>query len=272
MTTSEGPLTQPFAWNLVSGNYTEDVVPQFTPYAADAVRLARIAPGERVLDVACGPGTLSFIAARAGAAVTAVDFAEEMIANLKRRAARDGVAVDARVGDGMALDLPDASFDAAFSMFGLMFFPDRARGYAELLRTLREGGRAAISSWQAFDMIPVIVELFTALAAELPWAPFGQKGAGPPLTDGEELAAELRDAGFRDVTLHAITHTSHAGSVRAYWTHVQRTMAPMLLLQQKVGADWPRIDAAVYERVASKLGDGPVLIPFTANLAVGTRP
>ncbi len=270
MTTSEGPLTQPFAWNLVSGNYSEDVVPQFTPYAADAVRLLGVAPGQRVLDVACGPGTLSFIAARTGAAVTAVDFAEEMIARLRQRAARDGVDIDARVGDGMALDLPDSTFDAAFSMFGLMFFPDRARGYAELLRTLRPNARAAIASWRAFDKVPVIVELFASLAAELAWAPFG-KGSAPPLTDGEELASEMRAAGFHDVALHAITHTSHAASLRAYWTYVQRTMAPMLLLQQKVGDDWPRIEAAVYERVVAKLGEGPVVLPFTANLAVGTR-
>jgi ubiquinone/menaquinone biosynthesis C-methylase UbiE len=272
VTTSEGPLTEPFAWNLVAPNYAEDVVPQFSPYAADALRLAAVTKGERVLDVACGPGTLAFLAARGGAKVTAIDFAEEMIHRLKDRAQRDGVAIDARVGDGMALDVGDSSFDAAFSMFGLMFFADRMRGYRELLRALAPGGRAVVASWRAFDKVPIITEMFAALAAELPWAPFGKPGSAPPLTDGEDLAREMREAGFADVVLHAITHTSHAASTRAYWTYVQRTMAPLLLLQQKVGAEeWARIDAAVYQRVAEKLGDGAIMLPFTANVAIGQR-
>jgi ubiquinone/menaquinone biosynthesis C-methylase UbiE len=80
-----------------------------------------------------------------------------MIARLRERAAREGVAdIDARVADGCALPFPDASFDAGFSSFGLMFFPDRARGFGELLRVLRPGAQAVVSSWAPMTRVPVL--------------------------------------------------------------------------------------------------------------------
>jgi tRNA/tmRNA/rRNA uracil-C5-methylase (TrmA/RlmC/RlmD family) len=93
------PLSTPVAWELVSGDYAKEVVPQFEKYAADALRLAGVEKGSRVVDVACGPGTLTMIAARAGANVSALDFSEKMIAIAKQRASGEGLAVDARVGD-----------------------------------------------------------------------------------------------------------------------------------------------------------------------------
>ena len=99
-----------------------------------------------MLDVAAGPGTLAFIASAAGAHVTAIDFSPDMIDRLRARSVREGVQIEARVGDGQALPFDDATFEHAFSMFGLMFFPDRAKGFRELCRVLVPGGRAVVSS------------------------------------------------------------------------------------------------------------------------------
>src|SRR4029077_9096481 len=104
-------------------------------------------------DVAAGPGTLSLIAAAAGARVSAIDFSERMVDEFRTRAAAAGLAgaLDIRVGDGQALPFESAAYDCACSIFGLMFFPDRHAGLREMRRVLRPGGRAIVSSWVPFD-------------------------------------------------------------------------------------------------------------------------
>src|SRR5687768_17031738 len=124
MTQPASPLAEPLAWNLVTEGYVSENVPHFTFYANDVVRMAALGPHSMVGDIACGPGTLSFVAAQTGAHVLALDFAEEMIARLHERAAREKeTRIEASLGDGQALPWPDDSLDATFSLFGLIFFP-----------------------------------------------------------------------------------------------------------------------------------------------------
>src|SRR5512140_677559 len=106
------PLAGPRLWNHAAPDYLRDVAPGLSLFAEDALRLAQVGPGMLVADVACGPGSLSFAAASKGAEVRALDFSAEMIALLGTRARRDGItALQAQVGDGMALPWPDRHFD-----------------------------------------------------------------------------------------------------------------------------------------------------------------
>jgi len=75
------------------------------------------------------------------------------------------------VMDGQALELEDASFDAAASSFALMLFPDRARGLSELRRVLRPGGRAVVSGWAVPDKFEVFGLLLGAISAAFPDMP-----------------------------------------------------------------------------------------------------
>src|SRR5213078_2086476 len=102
--------------------YADEALRHFLFFAGEALRLAAVSPGTRVLDVGAGPGTVSVLAASAGARVTAVDISDGMLAELRRRAAEAGVAsaIEAHVGDAQKLSFPDRAFDAAFSMFALM--------------------------------------------------------------------------------------------------------------------------------------------------------
>ncbi|MEO7093780.1 MAG: class I SAM-dependent methyltransferase, partial [Polyangiales bacterium] len=98
------PMASPVPWDLVSSAYAAEVVPSFEPYARDALRLAAVPAGAPIVDVACGPGTLAFLAAEAGHPVEALDFSPAMIERLEARKATLGAAtVHARVGDGQAL-------------------------------------------------------------------------------------------------------------------------------------------------------------------------
>ncbi|MCA1666679.1 MAG: class I SAM-dependent methyltransferase, partial [Thermomicrobia bacterium] len=144
------------------------------------------------------------VPARLGAAVVAVDFAPAMMERLRQRAAEAGLAsIVTDVMDGQALTLPDGAFDAAFSMFGLIFFPDRAAGFRELHRVLRPGGVAAVGVWSALDRVRFVSVLAQAARRALP----DLSAAAPPpavnsLADPATLAREMRAAGFATVAVH----------------------------------------------------------------------
>jgi demethylmenaquinone methyltransferase/2-methoxy-6-polyprenyl-1,4-benzoquinol methylase len=114
-----------------------------------AAELARLSPGERALDVACGTGDLAFELASAvapGGEVVGTDFSERML-SLAREKAADRV-VDARVtfeaGNALALPYRDGEFDAATVGFGARNFSDLERGLGEMARVVRPGGRVVV--------------------------------------------------------------------------------------------------------------------------------
>lgn len=271
--TSPSPLATPVPWNLVAPAYEAEVVPQFQHFAQEALRLAAPPAGSRVADVACGPGTLALLAARAGLTVDAIDFSTEMIERLERRArSLDLRGVTARVGDGQALPFEDGAYAGAFSLFGLMFFPDRARGFAELRRILAPGARAVVSSWQPLERVPVMAAMFGALRETL-WKTFGQGGPPQsdqaPLTTPEACRAEMGRS-FVDVVVHPVSTEVDFPSVDALWESMQRTMAPIVMMRRGVGEErWAPLSSAARAAMAAALGEGPVKLAMNALLAVG---
>jgi len=260
------PLAAPEPWNLVADDYTLELLPMFELFSRDALGLAPTAAGARLLDVAAGPGTLTLMAAKSGRSLAAIDFSPQMVANLKRRLNDAHLDADVRLGDGQALPWGDAEFDAAFSMFGLMFFPDRARGFAELYRVLKPGRRVVVSSWAPFEGI--FKSVMGAMAEVLPEIPFGS-GKGP-LGDPDEFAAELRAAGFADVEVTPFTHTLPGGTPAELWGQCERTTAPIVLLKKNLGgAKWTQVTSGVVERLEAQYGKNTAEISTTAYLASG---
>jgi ubiquinone/menaquinone biosynthesis C-methylase UbiE len=263
------PLATPEPWSLVADDYTLELIPMFERFSRDALALAPTAAGARVLDVAAGPGTLTLMAAEAGASVAALDFSPEMVKNLKRRLNGAQLGADVRLGDGQELPWGAGEFDAAFSMFGLMFFPDRGRGFRELHRVLKPGGSAVVSSWAPFHGL--LASVMGAMREVLPEIPFGS-GKGP-LGDAAELASELSAAGFVDVQVTPKTHHFTAESPAEVWAQAQRTNAPIVLLRRKLGeAKWTAIAQGVRERLEAEYGTGSVEVSTTALLGSGKKP
>jgi SAM-dependent methyltransferase len=173
-------------------------------------------PGERVIDLGCGPG-LSAVALGAEVGpegwVAAVDIVAQMAAAAGRRMAAAGVSGVAVAGDVGTADLIAEAgggepFDAAHSRFGLMFFTDPDTAFANIFRALRPGGRLAASVWQHLTHNPWMM-LTTATAIQvlgMERPPLPEPGAPGPfsLADPDANAALLNRAGFVDVYLESV--------------------------------------------------------------------
>src|SRR5437667_12148573 len=117
------------------------------------LREAHPAPGERVLDVGCGPGATALpVAAAVGPTghVTGIDISEPMLGLLRRRIAEQGIAnLTTLLADAQTHGFPPASFDLVTSRFGVMFFADPKAAFRNLAGALRPGGRLAMAVWSS---------------------------------------------------------------------------------------------------------------------------
>jgi len=144
-----------------------------------------ITPGARLLDVACGTGNLAIPAARAGAIVTGLDIAANLLVQARERAAADRLSIQFDEGDAEQLPYPDASFDIVVSMFGAMFAPRPALVASELARVLKPGGTLAMANWNPASFSG---QMFKVGSRHAPPPP----GILPPVLWGDETTVRDR--------------------------------------------------------------------------------
>jgi len=154
------------------------------PEGANFVARLGIAPGTRVLDVACGTGNTAIPAARAGASVTGLDIATNLLEQATKRAAAEQVQI--RFDEGDAEDLPygDHSFDVVLTMFGAMFAPRPERVAAELIRVCRPGGLIAMANWTPQGFVGKSFQVTSKLVPPPP--------VPPPVLWGDEAVVRQR--------------------------------------------------------------------------------
>jgi SAM-dependent methyltransferase len=153
-------------------------------YIADVGELvvarARIAPGMRVLDVACGAGNAALTAARAGARVTGLDLTPKLLDAGRAKAQAESIEIEWREGDAENLPFDDGSFDRVVSTFGHMFAPRHERTASEMARVCRRGGTIVTATWTPEG---ITGDLFRVIGSFMPPPP---DYASPPIFWGRE--------------------------------------------------------------------------------------
>lgn len=177
-----------------SGDYAR-FAKYLEPGALEFFDRLNIAPGTRLLDVACGAGQLTLPAARKGIQVTGLDLAANLVEEARARARAEGLTIQVDEGDAENLSYPDASFDAVMSLIGSMFAPRPELVASEMIRVCRPGGRIIMGNWTPEGHIG---QMFKAIAKHVP----PPQNMPSPLKWGDEATCRERlSAGVKDLTI-----------------------------------------------------------------------
>lgn len=195
-------MTQDAFSGSVPEFYDRHMVPAlFDPYAADLVaRIAR--PDGRVLEVSCGTGAVTrrMRAELPGATIVATDLSPAMLAHAARTV--DGVTW--QTADAQALPFDDAAFDAVVWQFGVMFLPDKVRGFQEARRVLAPGGQLLVYTWDSLAANRYAAEIAAVLAQMFPADPPKFIAMVHGYCDRARIAADLAAAGWGEVAIEPV--------------------------------------------------------------------
>lgn len=198
MNADEGLRWQVGVWDRISDLYRREIEPRFAPVVQGVLNRAKLAPGERVLDLGTGTGAVACAAARlvgARGQVIAMDLSPQMLAIVRANAAGLNLPqVEAREGRAEALSAEPSSADAILASLSLMYAIDRRAAAQEIARVLRPGGRFVAAVWAGPERSDIVRFQQTAgKFAPTPPVP----GVGPgALADPKEFLDQLRAAGI----------------------------------------------------------------------------
>ena len=258
-------------WETQAAGY-EDFFGQITTRLVDPLLdAAEIRAGERVLDVATGPGYVAAEAAERGAVTIGLDNAEAMLSRARRRLPQ----IEFRRGSVEALPFPDGSFDAVVGNFILLHLGRPEQAAAEFVRVLAPGGRVALTVWDVPEKARLLGVLVDAVAAAEATPP-AEIPVGPPIfrfADDREFDRLFRDQGLEDIEVRTIASSHAAPSPDDLWRGLLggtvRTSALILRQSEEVQR---RIRAA-FDRIVQQYQVGDRLeIPVSVKLAAGRNP
>jgi SAM-dependent methyltransferase len=196
------------AWNGQEGVHWAENADRYDTMAQGIneplLAAAGIGERDRVLDIGCGAGYFTRLAARraSGGRVLGVDISAPMLARARAAAAEEGITnVSFDQGDAQVYPFPTAAFDMAVSRGGMMFFNDPVAAFTNIGRALRPGGRLAFAG--PGDSAPEHARAFAALTPLMRSPSPAARGMGS-LTDPARIEAVLADAGFTDVSIARI--------------------------------------------------------------------
>lgn len=240
------------AWAL--GDYHRFAKATVWELGAVLVEACRIAPGQRVLDVAAGTGNTAIRAAEAGAEVVASDLTPENFEAGRREAAARGVELEWVEADAEALPFEDGSFDVVTSSVGALFAPHQQAVADELLRVCRPGGTIGMIN---FTPEGLISDFFGALAPYMPPPP--AEALPPPLWGSEEHVRELFGDRLESLEMTRASYVERAATPDDYVELFKRTFGPVVATYAAL-AEEPERAAALdrdFLEFATRANGGP---------------
>jgi len=232
------------------------------------VESADLQAGWRVIDVATGTGNAALAAARCGCEVVGIDYVPALLAQGRARAQAEGLDVEFREGDAEALPFADGAFDAALSIYGVMFAPDQERAARELVRVVRPGGRIAVASWTPDGFVGAMLRV---VSKHVP-PPAGV--ASPLLWGTEARLRELLGGAVASLEVAARDFVFRFRSAEEFIEVFRRYYGPTLKAFEAVGeAGAPALRGELEELVRrfDRNRGGPVAVPAQYVEAVAVR-
>jgi len=196
------------------------------------LELAAPQSGDRVLELACGPGGLGLAAAERvapGGEFVLSDIASEMTQIAAKRAEALGLDnVTTVVLDIESIDQPDAAYDVVLCREGLMFAVDHGQAAREIRRVLRPGGRVALAVWGPRERNPWLGAVLDSVSAQV-GAPVPPPGIPGPfaLDDAAVLETLLSDEGLADVSVGEVPVPLHVASFEEWWSRTIALAGPI---------------------------------------------
>ena len=251
----------------IPANYDRYLGPLIFEFSASdmADRVANGLNGKsRILEVACGTGIstrhLAGTAAE-GTEIVATDLNQAML-DFAASSNGDLDGVTYQQADALSLPFGDNEFDAVVCQFGIMFFPDKAAGLAEMVRVLKPGGQLTVTVWDSFDFNPavgvvdqVIKRAFATNPPRFLEVPFN-------LLDVAAVEALFHGAGLQDVDVVHVSETvevsDHENVARGFITG----NPTVLEVNERGSVDIETLIVAASRQLEQRFGPAPVGLPF----------
>jgi len=255
--------------------YEKFMVPMiFEPYAREiAERLRKLDPKD-VLEVAAGTGVLTRAMASTldpEVRITASDLNQPMLDTAMEKQGSDS-RIAWKQANGLALPFADQSFDAVVCQFGVMFFPDKVKGYSEALRVLRPGGHYIFAVWDWIESNEFVSVINQALTEMFP--------ADPPrfmerMPHGywnfETIGEQLKAADFSAVRFETVDHISHAASALDAATGYCQGSPLGNEIEPRAPGQLAAVTKTVSEALEKRFGQGAIQGKIRAHIITAAR-
>ena len=229
--------------------------------------------GETILDIACGTGEMSELVSPRAARVICTDFAPDMLAAARRRGEARGLAnLEYREMDAEAMDLDEASVDAAMCRFGYMLMSDPVAALRETRRVLRDGGRLVFAVWAEPMRNPWVFVPGSVLMERGHMPPPDPDGPGIfALSERGKIESALDAAGLAASTIEDVEIEHHSAGRDELWKRVSTTMGPLAkAIAEQPDDEQAAIRAAIEERAEAFRGDDGYHLAGAAYVVLAT--
>ena len=246
----------------------------FEPYAIDLASRLVANPPAHLLELAAGTGAVTrrlALELPASTEIVATDLNQPMI----DRAGAVGTlrAVTWRQADAQQLPFPDASFDAVVCQFGVMFFPDKARAFAEARRVLRPGGKLVFNTWDRIETNEFTATVNAALGAMFAENPPDFMARVPHgYFDHDRIRGDLAAGGFDlPASIEAVDAVSRAAAPRIPAVGFCQGTPMRNEIEARPGAKISAATDAAEQALAKKFGSGAISGAIRAHVVTVAR-